>query len=142
MEFKFELHTTISEPLYIIVDSSNVTLKQLHHKLISEIEKNTIFTKEDILDIFVTDNLSLETMSMPSTDESLVRDFIPMNRNFFPFGLITKNTYKIYAIDRMYNERLKNAIKTKDEHKIRSREIKTSHYNDIKNFTKKFISLW
>lgn len=48
MEFKFELHTTISEPLYIIVDSSNVTLKQLHHKLISEIEKNTIFTKEDI----------------------------------------------------------------------------------------------
>jgi len=141
MEFKFELHTTISEPLYINVDSSNVTLKQLHHKLMSEIEKNTIFTTEDIIDIFATDNLSSEIMSIPS-DECLVRDFIPMNRNFFPYGLIAKNTYKIYAIDRMYNERLKNAINTKNENKIRSPNIKTSHFDDIKKLAINFISLW
>jgi hypothetical protein len=141
MEFRFELHTTISETMNVIVDSSNTTLKQLHEKLMSEIEKNTIFTKEDILDLFATDNLSLETMSIPS-NECLVIDFIHMNRNFFPFGLITKNTYKIYAIDRMYNERLKSAIKIRDEDKIRRRKIKTSHYNDIKKITKKFISLW
>jgi hypothetical protein len=141
MEFKFELHTTISEPLYINVDSSNVTLKQFHHKLMSEIEKNTMFIREDILDIFVTDNLSSETMSIPS-DECLVRDFIPMNRNFFPYGLIAKNTYKIYAIDRMYNERLKDAINAKNENKIKRREIKTSHFDDIKKLTKKIISLW
>lgn len=141
MEFKFELHTTISEPLYINVDSSNVTLKQFHHKLMSEIEKNTMFIREDILDIFVTDNLSSETMSIPS-DECLVRDFIPMNRNFFPYGLIAKNTYKIYAIDRMYNERLKDAINAKNENKTKTREIKTSHFDDIKKLTKKIISLW
>ena len=52
MEFKFELHTTLSEQLYISVDISKITLEQLHNKIFETIEKNTIFNKEDILDIF------------------------------------------------------------------------------------------
>ena len=107
MEFKFELHTTISEQLHISVDISKITLEQLHKKIFETIEKNAIFNKEDILDIFVNDTLSICTMSIPC-NECLVKDFIPMNRNFFPHGSDGKNTYKIYIIDRTYGERLKN----------------------------------
>ena len=76
MEFKFELHTTLSEQLYISVDISKITLEQLHNKIFETIEKNTIFNKEDILDIFVNDTLSSYTMSIPC-DGCLVKDFIP-----------------------------------------------------------------
>ena len=68
MEFRFELHTTITEPLHISVDSSNVTLKDLHNEIFETLEKSTIFTRDDILDIFVNDTLSIYTMSIPCDD--------------------------------------------------------------------------
>jgi hypothetical protein len=141
MEFRFELHTTITEPLHISVDSSNVTLKDLHNKIFETLEKSTIFTRDDILDIFVNDTLSIYTMSIPC-DECLVRDFIPMNRNYFPYGLIGKNIYKIYIIDRMYGKRLKNVYDEEKEKSKKRREIKTNHFEGIKDFTRKIIPLW
>uniref|UniRef100_A0A6C0EIG4 Uncharacterized protein n=1 Tax=viral metagenome TaxID=1070528 RepID=A0A6C0EIG4_9ZZZZ len=140
MEFKFELHTTISEQLHISVDISKITLEQLHKKIFETIEKNAIFNKEDILDIFVNDTLSICTMSIPC-NECLVKDFIPMNRNFFPHGSDGKNTYKIYIIDRTYGERLKNVYDAQKTN-TKNRQIKTNHFEGIKEFTRKMIPLW
>lgn len=121
MNFQFELNTTISEPLHIVVDRSNTTMKELHEKLYDEISQNTIFQQEDILDIFAQHGLSNGTLSIPAS-EQLVKDFIPMNRDYFPFDLFSKNTYKLYVIDRMYNERLQTK-----RSEPKKREIKTSH---------------
>ena len=133
MEFKFELHTTLSEQLYISVDISNITLEQLHNKIFETIEKNTIFNKEDILDIFVNDTLSSYTMSIPC-DGCLVKDFIPMNRFYFPFSSTTKNTYTLYAIDRMYRERIQ------PPQAPNKREIKTSHMGGFVETIKEMLS--
>ena len=70
------------------------------------------------------------------------RDFIPMNRNYFPYGLIGKNIYKIYIIDRMYGKRLKNVYDEEKEKSKKRREIKTNHFEGIKEFTRKMIPLW
>ena len=45
------------------------------------------------------------------------------------------------VIDHMYGERLKNVYDEKKE-KAKSREIKTNHFDGIKDFTRKIIPLW
>lgn len=132
MNFKFELHTTISEPLHIIVDSSNTTMKELYEQLYEQIERSTAFNREDIVDIFAQDTLSIGILSIPSSNQ-LVKDFIPMNRNYFPFGLVSKNTYKLYAIDRMYSIRLKPPP-------LQKRELKTNHMGGFIQAAKQLFS--
>ena len=147
MNLIFEINTTSSsEPLSLIVNSSKITLKELRNKLFEEVEKNTIFTKDDILEFFAQDVISNNTLSIPNT-EQLVKDFIPMNREYFPLGLVSKNTYKLYAIDRAYREKIANMSNNSNEvqqskslgESSRSREIKTNHFDDILNFTRKFV---
>tara|TARA_Y100000389_G_scaffold126199_1_gene123554 strand:- start:533 stop:943 length:411 start_codon:yes stop_codon:yes gene_type:complete len=134
MNFRFELNTTISEPLHIAVDSSNTTMKELYTKLYDEIAQNTIFQREDILDIFAQDGLSNGTLSIPASDQ-LVKDFIPMNRTYFPYDLISKNIYKLYVIDRMYNEQLKIPYQ-----ESKKREIKTTPMGGFIETVKEILS--
>lgn len=151
MNFTFEINTTASsEPIYLSVNSSKITLKELRNQLFEEVEKNTSFTKDDILEFFAQDLISTNTMTIPNTNQ-MVKDFIPMNRTYFPLGLVSKNTYKLYAIDREYREKVVTTMKTDrllahQQDKTldrssnpRSREIKTNHFDDILNFTRKFV---
>jgi len=131
MKYQFEIISTVNIPLIISVDN-NVTIRELRNKIIDEVIQSTIFIEDDILDIFVHDALSYNTLSIPNSKQ-ILKDFIPMNRDFFPFGLISKNTYKIYIIDKMYCERLKKCIYNSNKKK---REIKTNHFG----FIEKFIS--
>ena len=135
MNFQFELNTTISEPLHVIVDGSNTTMKELHEKIYDEISQNTEFEEEDILDIFAQDVLSNGTLSIPGSDQ-LVKDFIPLNREYFPFGLVSKNVYKLYVIDRMYNER----IKSPPPQEPIKREIKMNHSTGFVQTIKTMLS--
>jgi hypothetical protein len=135
MNFQFELNTTISEPLRVIVDSSNTTMKELHSKICDEISENTTFKEEDILDIFAQDVLSNGTLSIPANNQ-LVKDFIPMNRDYFPFGLVSKNIYKLYVIDRMYNER----VKSPPPREPVKREIKMNHSTGFVQTIKNILS--
>lgn len=136
MNFKFELHTTISEPLHIIVDSNNTTMKELYEQLYGQIERSTAFNREDIVDIFAQDTLSLGILSIPSSNE-LVKDFIPMHRDYFPFGLVMKDTYKLYAIDRMYSIRLKPPLLSQP---LQKRELKTNHMGGFIQAVKQLFS--
>jgi len=138
MNFKFELNTTVSEPLHIVVDSSNTTMKELHEKLYDSITQITSFQREDIVDIFAQDTLSVGILSIPSSDQ-LVKDFIPMNRNYFPYGLVSKNTYKLYAIDRMYSERLKHPPQQQSS-EPKKKEIKTNHMGGFIETAKQLLS--
>jgi len=151
MNFTFEINTTASsEAIHLSVNSSKMTLKELRNKLFEEVEKNTTFTKDDILEFFAQDVISNNTLSIPNT-EQMVKDFIPMNREYFPLGLVSKNTYKLYAIDREYREKVVTTMNpdTKLAHqpnksldgpiKSTSREIKTNHFDDILKFTRKFV---
>jgi len=141
MNFQFEIHTTISEPMHICIEIKNTTLKQLRCKILEEIEKNTTLTEGDIMDIFVNDTLSTNTLTLPTTDQK-VKDFIPMNRSFFPYDSVEKNIYKIYAIDIMCGERLKKNLHDLQLENENKRKIKTSHFEGIRNLTKKLNPAW
>jgi len=145
MNLQFELNTTVREPLYITVNISKITLQQFRCKLFDEIKKNTTLTEEDILDFFVNDLSSTNTLTIPNTRQ-LVKDFIPMNRTYFPHEFGTKDTYKLYAIDRMYREEIVGQrpsylekIRKNRIDKQNKLEIKTNHMDDILKFTRKFI---
>ena len=135
MNYNFELNTTLDKH-FRIVANMNITMEQLYEQMIREIEYNTVFTRDDILDIFIQDN-SGQTLSIPKSTQS-IKDFVPMNRQYFPNNSIPKNTYKLYAIDRMYGERLKSPSAQKERH----REINTDPIGGFIQQIKKRISFW
>lgn len=135
MNYYFELNTTLDKQ-FRIVANMNITMEQLYEQMLREIEQHTVFTKDDILDIFVEDN-SGQTLSIPKSSQ-YIKDFIPMNRQYFPDNSVPKNTYKLYAIDRMYGERLKSPSAQKE----RNREIKTDPIGGFIQKMKKRLSLW
>jgi len=136
MDIIFELHTTIKDPIKIHVNSYH-TLKEVHEFILQAIERETIFTRNDILAIFAQDTMSNETLTFPCSDVC-VNSFILLNRDYFPIGLVSKNTYKLYIIDHMYRERLrKNLIPVPKD-----KSIKTSHYDSMKQTLKNFIPTW
>ena len=136
MDIIFELHTTIKDPIKIHVNSYH-TLKEVYEFILQAIERETIFTRNDILAIFAQDTMSNETLTFPCSDVC-VNSFILLNRDYFPIGLVSKNTYKLYIIDHMYRERLrKNLIPVP-----KSKSIKTSHYDSVKQTLKNFIPTW
>ena len=141
MNMQFQLNTTVSDPLQIVVDSRNTTMKELHEKLYNEVLTKTIFEEEDILDIFAQQSGSFNGTLSIKASEQLVKDFIPMNRDYFPFDAASKTMHKLYVIDRMYNERIKMSARTKQS--STKREIKTSHIDGFILSTKRFVSsLW
>jgi len=133
MNYQFELISTVNVPVIISV-TNNTSVKELRSKIIGEIVQSTIFIEEEILDIFVNDTLSTNTLSIPNSNQC-IKDFIPMNRNYFPFESISKNTYKVYIIDRTYSERLTKCI---NDRKKQKREIKTNHFD----FMLRMIPTW
>jgi hypothetical protein len=133
MNYQFELISTVNVPVIISV-TNNTSVKELRSKIIGEIVQSTIFIEEEILDIFVNDTLSTNTLSIPNSNQC-IKDFIPMNRNYFPFESISKNTYKVYIIDRTYSERLTKCI---NDRKKQKREIKTNHFD----FMRRMIPTW
>lgn len=135
MKYHFVLNTTLNKQFQIVVNT-NITMEQLYEQMVREIEQHTTFTRDDILDIFI-DNNSGEVLSMPRTNQS-IKDFVPMNRVYFPDDTTPKNTYKLYAIDRMYHERLK----TPSVQKYKNREIQTNHIGRFIENVKKRLSLW
>ena len=133
MNYQFELISTVNVPLIISVNN-NITVQELRNKIVDEIVQSSIFIEDDILDIFVNDTLSSNTLSIPTKNQS-IKDFIPMNRRYFPFESVSRNTYKLYIIDRSYCERLTNCI---NQRKNKNREIKTNHFD----FMRKLIPTW
>lgn len=136
MKYNFVINTTVTTPLNLDVDS-NITTHDLMGCLLQIIEDKTILYKKEVLDIFAHDTLNNDTMSIPFDNQS-VETLIQMNRNYFPISPITKNTYQIYVIDRMYRERL-----VIDEDNIKQRkkkQIKTSHFGDFFNSMRKKLS--
>jgi|UniRef100_A0A6C0IK03 hypothetical protein len=141
MNYTFNLNTTACKPLSVTCNG-NTTMKHLRELLFEEIKINTVFTEDDILDIFIPKTQSSETLSIPTTND-VVKDFIPMNRHFFPFSPDTKNTYTLYAIDRMYRERIDPPVDTAVQHSHNARrEIKTNHSEGFIQSTKRMLSLW
>ena len=141
MNYTFNLNTTACKPLSVTCNG-NTTMKHLRELLFEEIKINTVFTEDDILDIFIPKTQSSETLSIPKTND-VVKDFIPMNRHFFPFSPDTKNTYTLYAIDRMYRERIDPSVDTAVQHSHHARrEIKTNHSEGFIQSTKRMLSLW
>lgn len=136
MDIIFELHTTIKEPLNIHVNSYN-TLKEVYDLIIQTVERETILKTCDILAIFAQDCLSNNTLTFPNSD-ICVNTFILLNRDYFPIGLVSKNTYKLYIIDHMYREKINKDVIPEPK----QREIKTSHFNSMKQTVKKFIPIW
>jgi len=132
MNYTFDLNTTACKSLSVTCNG-NITMKHLRELLFEEIKINTVFTEDDILDIFILNTQSNETLSIPNTVE-LVKDFIPMNRFYFPFSSTTKNTYTLYAIDRMYRERIQ------PPQAPNKREIKTSHMGGFVETIKEMLS--
>lgn len=139
MTYNFEINTTVTKPLNIKV-GNDMTTKELTNCLLQTIEDNTILYRNEVLDIFAHDTLNNDTISIPSNNET-VESLVQMNRNYFPISPITKNTYKIYVIDRMYHERLvlidDNVIKQR-----KNKQIKTSHFGDFLNSIRKVFSLY
>jgi hypothetical protein len=133
MNYQFEVISTVNVPLIINVNN-NITVQELRRKIVDEIVQSTIFIEEEILDIFLVDTLSTNTLSIPKTQQS-IKDFIPMNRSYFPFESISKNTYKLYIIDRTYSERLTKCI---NDRKKQKREIRTNHFD----FIRQIIPTW
>lgn len=136
MKYNFVINTTVARPLNLDVDS-NITTHDFMGSLLQTIEDKTILYKNEVLDIFVQDTLNNDTMSIPSDNQS-VETLIQMNRDYFPISPITKNTYQIYVIDRMYRERL-----VIDEDNIKQRkkkQIKTSHFGDFFGLMRKKLS--
>ena len=140
MIYNFEINTTVvKKPLKIKIDS-DITTKEFIECVLQTIEDKTILYKNEVLDIFVHDTLNSDTISIPSNKET-VEKFVQMNRNYFPILPVTKNTYKIYVIDRMYHERLviidDNAMKER-----KNKQIKTSHFGDFLNSMRKVFSFY
>ena len=136
MMYNFIINTTVTRPLQINVDS-NMTTRDLMGCLLQTIEDKTILYKNEVLDIFAHDTMNNDTMSIPS-DKQTVETLVQMNRDYFPISPITKNTYQIYVIDRMYRERL-----VIDEDNIKQRkkkQIKTSHFGDFFDSMRKVFS--
>lgn len=139
MSYTFELHTTTSAQICVTVDG-NMTMKQVTDIFFCEIEKKTVFQREEILDIFVQIAHCNETLSIPCSN-TLVKDFIPMNRKFFPYSADNKNTYHLHAIDRMYRERIDCKIDPQTT-VCKNRDIKTSHMGEFIQRTRKIIPFW
>ncbi len=140
MIYNFEINTTvINKPLKIKVNS-DITTEELIECLLQTIEDYTLLYKNEVLDIFAHDTLNSDTISIPSSKQT-VENFVQMNRNYFPISPVTKNTYKIYVIDRMYHERLvivdDNAMKER-----KNKQIKTSHFGDFLNSIRKVFSFY
>ena len=133
MNIIFEVHTTITDPITVRV-SNYSTLKELYELIVRTVEKETIFNRNDILAIFAQDTISNDTINLPWSD-ACVNTFILLNRNYFPIGLVSKNTYKLYIIDHMYNEKLKTPDKIP---KPITKTINTNYYENLK----KFVSFW
>ena len=135
MNIIFELHNTIQNPFKIHVNSY-YTLKELYEIIVKTVEKETIFNRNDILAIFAQDTISNNTITLPRSD-TCINTFILLNRDYFPIGLVSKNTYKLYIIDHMYNEKIRTDIIPQPIH----REIKTSHYDSMKQSLKKIFQV-
>ena len=129
----FLLKTTIDKQFRIAVNM-NISTEQLYDHFLREIEQHTIFTRDDILDVFVEHETG-KVLSIPRNDKT-IKDFVLMNQDYFPEDSIPNNTYTLYAIDRMYNERLS---KQPEHHK--SREIQTDHSSFIDRM-KSRLSFW
>lgn len=109
MKLTFEIINTTSKPIYIFVDN-DFTLQQMHNVIKEEIETYTILTKDAVLDIFVENNISSKTLSIPNIHQETIQTFIDNNSMFFPLmsGIIYNNVYKIYIMDKIYLHRQKN----------------------------------
>jgi len=140
MNYTFVLNTTAGKPLPVTVEG-NITMKLLHDRFFDEIEKNTVFGRDEILDIFIHIAHCNETLSIPNND-ILVKDFIPMNRRFFPFSPENKNTYSLHAIDRMYRERIDCKPLPLSAPTTKNRDIQTTHMDGFIQRTKQALSFW
>ena len=140
MNYTFKLNTTAGTPLPVTVDG-NMTMKQACDEFFDEIEKKTVFCRDEILDIFVHIAYCNETLSIPNNDV-LVKDFIPMNRKFFPYSSENKNQYSVHVIDRMYRERIDCKVDPPSSNNNKNRSIKTSHMGGFIQMTKEILTLW
>ena len=64
MNYQFEVISTVNVP-FIISVNNNITVQELRRKIVDEIVQSTIFIEEEILDIFVVDTISTNTLSIP-----------------------------------------------------------------------------
>ncbi len=135
MTYNFVINNTVTKPLQIEVDGQ-ITTKELTDILLKTIEDKTILYKHEILDIFAHDTLNSDTISIPSNEQT-VEKLVQINRNYFPISPVTKNTYQIYVIDRIYHQRISI---DEDNFKQRKNKIKTTHFGDFFNSVKKIFS--
>lgn len=135
MTYNFVINNTVTKPLQIEVDGQ-ITTKELTDILLKTIEDKTILYKHEILDIFAHDTLNSDTISIPSNEQT-VEKLVQINRNYFPISPVTKNTYQIYVIDKIYHQRISI---DEDNFKKRKNKIKTTHFGDFFNSVKKIFS--
>lgn len=147
MKISFEIHTTASKPI-ILSFNKDIPMPHFYESLIDEIEYNTIFTEDTIIDIFAEDSISNDILSLSDYDRNItLEQFITLNRNFFPFMPITKNYYNIFVIDKMYLTRTRSNIdtpiykKTKYCYNINFKELKNSLSKYSNQMQIKFQSL-
>ena len=128
MKYTFVLHTTINNSITIHVNSDTTT-KELHELFLRQLEIYTVFKKKEILDIFAQDNFSNNVLSFPKTDDTL-KSYIENYRDYYPLSGVVKNTYNLYVIDMMYNERISRDFCINPQSKT-IKTIKTNYMGDL-----------
>ena len=128
MIYNFELHSSCYPNLNLSVDD-NITTAELLVEVLNKINHHTSFTGDDILDIFVQDGISNNTLSIPVSQTS-IKQFISCNKIYFPVSAIQKHTYRLYIIDRVGCDKLKTKMNDQPDN-MQENDIKIQE-NDIK----------
>jgi len=134
MKVLFEINTTVSQPFDVSIEDT-ISIKELSDYILQEVENRTILYKNEILDIFLHEILSEETLSILNNDNNekeTINKFMQINSNYFINLPLKKN--KLFVIDVMYRKRLipNNCI-------TRENKLKLNHSDGIMNMFKKIF---
>ena len=127
MNYTFEINTTVGKPITVDI-GRHATTSQMMEACVKSIEDNTVLYKNDILDIFVQDEKSNDTVSLPNDDQT-VEYFVNINSKFWS-NSPAKEKYKLFVIDIMYRERVDYIPDVGIQHK-KKKEIKMNHDNGV-----------
>ena len=85
MKVIFEINTTVSQPFDVFIEDT-ISIKELSDYILQEVENRTTLYKNEILDIFLHEILSEETLSILNNDNNekeTINKFMQINSNYF-----------------------------------------------------------